>query len=552
VTQPSARASAVPLLVVIPARGGSKGIPRKNLRSLAGHPLISYVIRTAQATAPDADILVSSDDEEILAIAAKYGVDGLRRDRDLAGDATTLDEVVGAAWAMREAARAIRYELIVTLQPTSPLLRPASLELAINRMLDDPQIDTVISATEDSHLTWRTEDGRYVPNYAARVNRQFLPKTFRETGAFIICRRRVLDAGSRIGSNVSLELLSGGEAIDIDTLEDFNNAEWHLLRRHVVFVVAGHPEIGLGHVYNALAIANSLTRHDITFVVDNRSDLAREVLSVRNFRVVQQSSASLVDDVLTLAPDVVINDRLDTGKAYVRALKDRGVTVINFEDLGEGARYADLVVNAIYPERHLLPNHYYGQRYFCIRDEFQVTPPTQIKPVVGRVLLSFGGTDPNDLTSTVVEEIAQFCCDRGIAIDVVLGMGYAGAHGDPHLEHVRVHRNVGNISDYMSAADLIFTSAGRTVFEVASLGVPAIVIAQNERETTHFFASEEHGFLNLGLAGDLKPGQVLAAFSELVDNHEARQHMHRLMLDNELKTGKGRVLRLIERTIEGT
>jgi spore coat polysaccharide biosynthesis predicted glycosyltransferase SpsG len=104
----------------------------------------------------------------------------------------------------------------------------------------------------------------------------------------------------------------------------------------------------------------------------------------------------------------------------------------------------------------------------------------------------------------------------------------------------------------MSAADLIFTSAGRTVFEVASLGVPAIVIAQNERETTHFFASEEHGFLNLGLAGDLQPGQVISAFSELVDNREARLHMHRLMLDNELKSGKERVLRLIERTIEGT
>jgi CMP-N-acetylneuraminic acid synthetase/spore coat polysaccharide biosynthesis predicted glycosyltransferase SpsG len=542
--------SSAAVLVVIPARGGSKGIPRKNLRSLAGHPLISYVIRAAQAALPYARIVVSSDDEEILALAAKYGVSGLRRDAELAADATTLDEVVRAAWQSVEA-DGRSYDLIVTLQPTSPLLRPASLELAIKRMLDDPNIDTVISATEDSHLTWRSEDGRYVPNYAARVNRQFLPKTFRETGAFVICRRRVLEAGSRIGSNVSLELLSGGEAIDIDTLEDFNNAEWHLQRRHVVFVVAGHPEIGLGHVYNALAIANSLTRHDITFVVDSHSDLAHEAISSRNFVVVQQSMASLTDDVLALAPDVVINDRLDTGKAYICALKDRGVTVINFEDLGEGARYADLVVNAIYPERHILPNHYYGQRYFCIRDEFLVTPATEIRPVVSRVLLSFGGTDPNDLTSRVIDEIGQFCSDRGIGIDVILGMGYAGTHGHPQLGNVRVHRNVGNISDYMSRADLIFTSAGRTVFEIASLGVPAIVVAQNERETTHFFASEEHGFLNLGLASELTPGQVLTAFSELVDNHEARLHMRRLMLDNELRTGKERVLRLIERTIEG-
>jgi CMP-N-acetylneuraminic acid synthetase/spore coat polysaccharide biosynthesis predicted glycosyltransferase SpsG len=545
--------SAPSVLVVIPARGGSKGIPRKNLRSLAGHPLISYVIRTARAAAPYADVVVSSDDQEILALAAKYGVSGVARPADLAADATTLDEVVRATWQSVEADRAKRYDLVATLQPTSPLLRAASLDRALGRMLADESIDTVISATDDSHLTWRLEGERFVPNYSERLNRQYLPRTFRETGAFIICRRRVLEAGgSRIGPNVSLELLSGGEAIDIDTLEDFNIAEWHLLRRHVVFVVAGHPQIGLGHVYNALTIANSLTRHEISFVVDRRSDLARDVLSSRNFRVVQQSSPSLADDVLALAPDVVINDRLDTGTTYVRALKDRGVTVINFEDLGEGARQADLVVNAIYPERQILPNHYYGQRYFCIRDEFLITPVNDIRPVVGRVLLSFGGTDPNDLTSRVAKEIGPFCCERGIAIDVILGMGYAGAHGDPDVEHVNVHRNVGNISDYMSAADLIFTSAGRTVFEVASLGVPAIVIAQNERETTHFFASEEHGFLNLGLAGDLQAGQVLSAFSELVDNREARLHMHRLMLDNELKSGKERVLRLIERTIEGT
>ena len=83
-----------------------------------------------------------------------------------------------------------------------------------------------------------------------------------------------------------------------------------------------------------------------------------------NYEVSIQKSDDLIEDIRSINPDVVINDILDTSYNYVEGLKATGVKVINFEDLGEGAGLADLVVNAIYPEKRLKPNHFFGHAYF--------------------------------------------------------------------------------------------------------------------------------------------------------------------------------------------
>src|SRR5689334_13164562 len=100
------------VLVIIPARGGSKGIPRKNLRALAGKPLISYGIRAALASKFSPDVYVSSEDDEILSISRSFGAKVIRRDAGIAGDAITLDPVIYDAY--RQAAERERktYDLI--------------------------------------------------------------------------------------------------------------------------------------------------------------------------------------------------------------------------------------------------------------------------------------------------------------------------------------------------------------------------------------------------------------------------------------------------------
>lgn len=536
------------IALVIPARGGSKGIPRKNLRTLNGVPLIAYTIRTALASIHGPLVVVSTDDDEIAVIAEKEGAQVHRRSSDLAVDATTLDPVIYDAIVNLEEQLGSRSDLVVTVQPTSPLLATKSLDAALSRMLEDPTIDTTISATNDTHLSWRREDDRFVPNYEKRVNRQYLPPTYRETGGFLICRRDVLTETSRIGPNVQLYELEMPESIDIDSHADWGIATHYLRRKRFLFVVTGHRKVGMGHVYNSLLIANDLAHHAVEFLVDDQSQLAFDAISLRNYPVRMQSSPNLADDVNRLAPDVVVNDHLDTSVEYMRAITQPGRKLINVEDLGPGARMADLVVNALYPDAEIgaKTRAEFGPEVATLRDEFILTTPAEPRSRVERVLLTFGGTDPSGLTAKVLDSVQAWCEANGIAVDIVTGLGFDATDSLTMGPNVTLHKDVRAISTLMNEADIAFTSAGRTLFELASLGTPAIVLAQNERELTHTFASEENGFVHLGLGAQVSGDEVLAALVDLVTNTDRRLDLRERMLSVDLRQGRRNVARLVE------
>lgn len=538
------------VLVIIPARGGSKGIPRKNLRAMAGKPLIYYSIKNALECCFQPDVYVSTDDSEIASIAEKFGAKIIHRNPEKAQDETTLDPVIFDAYLQASKAEGKRYDFIVTLQPTSPLLKTASLDTALKQLIDNPSMDTVISAHDNTHLTWKYEEGRYTPNYSQRVNRQYLAPVFKETGGFLITRSSTISEHNRIGKNVELYLLQNGEDIDIDTYEDWNLCEYYLKRKKILFVVSGYLEIGLGHVYNTLLLANDILNHQVEFLVDKKSELAYNKIASKNYSVHMQSQVDIVEDIQRLAPDVVINDRLDTSEEYITALKASGIKTVNFEDLGPGARSADLVINAIYPEHEVLPRHYFGHKYFILRDEFILSPARQLSSRVSNILLTFGGVDPNNYTYKVIEAIYSYCRQQGIKITVAAGFGYSHYETLKPYTDVIIFRNSMTIAEHMNTADIIFTSAGRTTYEVASLQVPAIVLAQNERELTHFFASAQYGFLNLGLGTAVSNEEILESFINLVENYPSRQYMSELMAKSDLAGGRKRVLKLINEILE--
>lgn len=536
------------VLVVIPARGGSKGIPRKNLRSLAGSPLITYSIRTALASVHHPLVVVSTDDEEIAVVSRMAGAKVHMRPSRLAVDATTLDPVIHEAVRGLEAELGHSFDLVITQQPTSPLLKASSLDAAISRMLADPTIDTTISAVNDTHLSWKVVDGRFVPNYEERVNRQYLPPTYRETGGFLISRRHAVTEASRIGLRVQLHELKPPESIDIDSHADWGICTHYLRRKKLLFVVTGHREVGLGHVYNSLLIANDLADHDIAFLVDADSRLAFDAIAARNYPVALQSSPSLVEDIVRHDPDIVVNDRLDTDVKYMQALRARGYRLINIEDLGSGARLADVVINALYQDDDLVQaTHVYsGAEYACIRDEFILSPRREPRQGVERVLLTFGGTDPSRLTIKTLDAIEDYCARNDIAIDVVTGLGYRDPAELAGRPHAVLHTKVNAISVLMREADLAFTSAGRTLFELASLGTPAVVLAQNDREMTHPFASESNGFLHLGLGKEATHEMILAGLTRLVEDDAFRLELRKRMLAVDLTEGRRKVARIVQ------
>jgi len=538
------------ILIVIPARGGSRGIPRKNLRMLDGKPLIQHSITAALASVHDPDVFVSTEDEEIALIAEKLGALVVERGQDKAVDQITLDSVIYDCMIRAEEMEGKKYEFVVTLQPTSPLLKTESLDAALSIILKKEGVDTIISAVNDTHLTWRYEKGRYIPNYEERVNRQYLPPIFKETGGFLITRKRCITECSRIGDNVELFELHGGEAVDIDGYEDWSLCEYYKNRCKILFVVSGYQEIGLGHVYNALIVANDILDHQVEFIVDYKSNLAYEKIASKNYSVYIQENRDMIQDIEARQPDVIINDRLDTDAHEICELKEKGIKVISFEDLGEGAKYADLVINAIYPEQQVLPGHYFGHDYVVLRDEFILTQPRKIREEVNDVLLTFGGVDPDNLTKKVLNAIHRYCQLNRIRISVVTGFGYRYHDSLDEFESVRVVRNTAAISDHMANADIVFTSAGRTTYEIASLEVPCIVLAQNERELSHLFASAEFGFLNLGHGQKVDAETILEHFVQLVESSSSRKYMVSLMSRADLASGRKRVQKLIRNVLQ--
>lgn len=534
------------VLFIIPARGGSKGIPRKNVRILAGKPLLQYSIKNAINSTHISDVYVSSEDTEILNLASKLGAKIHHRNLDLASDEISLDEVIFNAYEEIKEIENKTYDFIVTLQATSPLLKTNSIDSAIELMINSSETETIISATNDTHLTWKKDENGFSPNYTERVNRQYLKPIYKETGGFLITRDTVISAKGRIGKSVQLFELDARQAIDIDTFEDWSLCEYFLKRKRIVFSVSGYSEIGLGHVYNTLILANEILNHEVVFFCDAKSQLAFDKISQNNYPCYMQESDNYIDDILNLQPDIVINDRLNSKVSDITPFKDKGLKVVNFEDLGEGAKHADLVFNAIYPEEVKLENHFFGPDYFCARDEFVLAKVKELNHKASNVVIAFGGVDPNNYTSKVLESINEFCIKRNIIVNVVAGFGYKYYESLNKYQNIHIHKNINNISDFMQAADIAFTSAGRTTYELAILGIPSIVLGQSVREMTHFFATEQFGFKNLGLGTEVENSSILSCFENLVNSLDERKQMREKMFSVDLRNGKKKVIEQIK------
>lgn len=537
------------VLAVIPARGGSKGIPRKNVRLMHGKPLIYYSIQNALACSYIDDVVVSSDDEEILSIAAMYGAKAMNRNSALAQDAVTLDPVIYDAVLRMEQETGKTYDVVVTLQATSPLLTVETLDGALKSFLES-DFDTYISAVNKPHLSWTTKEGRCVPNYEKRLNRQQLPPNFLEAGAFLITRRACMSENNRIGANASVYEMPEKEAIDIDSYADWIVCEQELSKKRILFRVDGYRELGMGHIYRCLTLAYSLTGHEILFVT--REDRTEGYQKLLDSHMHVQSVGS-DEEFYALAgkwqPDVIVHDCLNTEREYILQLKQLAKRVVTLEDIGSGADVADATINALYEDDSKGENYYWGEKYVCLKDEFLIAPCAEYHEQVKKVVVLFGGSDPSDFTYRAYNLAKKMHADfPHISFRFVLGAGYDNhVHklSDDEACKIKVVTDIKRVSDALSDADLAITSQGRTVYELAAMGVPAIVLAQNERETKHTFAQMHNGFLNLGMGNQVSDETLEKTFRFVVETPQIRAEMRNLMLSHDLRKGIERVKQLI-------
>lgn len=219
------------ILAIIPARGGSKGVPRKNLKPLGGQPLIAHIIATAQAARGVDRVLVSTEDTEIATVARACGAEvPFIRPAELARDETPTLPVLQHAVAWLAEHEAYHPDYVLLVYPTSPLLRVSRIEEAVERCRET-QADSVISGTLDKGHFWIEADGAWQRLYPTQLeNRQRSRPLFRENGAIYLTRTAVLGT-QVVASSAAVLLMDPEENVDIDTPEDFARAEQLLATR---------------------------------------------------------------------------------------------------------------------------------------------------------------------------------------------------------------------------------------------------------------------------------------------------------------------------------
>jgi CMP-N-acetylneuraminic acid synthetase len=209
----------VSVVAVIPARGGSKGLPRKNILPLAGKPLLAHTILDARAARRVDRTLVSTDDPEIAEVARGWGAEvPFVRPAALATDHATTEAVLQHALGWLEREERARIDAIVLLEATSPFRAPGLVDEVVAR-LDDAEIDTAFTVVRDHGYFWSRERERIVRLDPGYQPRQIRPPRWRETGSVYATRAAVVRGGERIGPRVALV-----EQDEVDAMIDVHSA----------------------------------------------------------------------------------------------------------------------------------------------------------------------------------------------------------------------------------------------------------------------------------------------------------------------------------------
>ena len=525
------------IISIIPARAGSKGIPNKNIRIINGYPLIYYSIRNAMESEYITDVIVSTDSPEVGIIAKQMGVTYHWRDLSLCGDDVTLDAVIADA-----VPKDISWDYIITMQPTSPTLTVKTLDSAIQYAIEN-DLDTLISTINNPHLTWGVKDGRKVPNYSERLNRQYLPPCYMETGAFVISKAAIVTPKTRIGKKVDIFEIPENESQDVDTFDDLQSVAATLNRKKVAIYVNGNNKRGLGHIYRALELADEFySKPDIIYDT-NQTDSNIFGNTTHNL-VPVNGIAELFDRCKKENYTIFINDILTTSIDYMIGLRIvlPNAKIINFEDDGEGILKADLVFNALFQDR-ALPQVRSGEKYYIAGKTFMFYKPIEIKSHVERVFICFGGADPQNYSDRLLNIISKSEYSK---YQFVVVLGRAKNNVKILLEYnkytnIEVLYDVSNMPELMSSCDIGITSRGRTGYELAILGLPSIVMAQNQREEKHGFLCNENGFTYIGLTPS---DEVIEGTLKMYLNlsKESRQQFQDKLLSHDLRNGRKRVM----------
>jgi len=223
-------------LALIPARGGSRRIPRKNLVPFDGQPLLVHTVRAARNADKIGRVIVSTEDQEIADVARSCGAEvPFLRPQDMAQDESPVMETISHALNFIEN-EGFHADAVVLLQPTSPFRTSTHIDeaIAVFESTDADTVTAVRPGLEHPYYAWRIESGHLVPFFTIehqKMVRQELPPVYVENGSIYIIRRQVLETGRIYGKRIAPYVMDHDSSLDIDAPSDLQWAEYLLARR---------------------------------------------------------------------------------------------------------------------------------------------------------------------------------------------------------------------------------------------------------------------------------------------------------------------------------
>lgn len=235
------------ILAIIPARGGSKGVPRKNIKELAGKPLIAWTIEAAKAAPSVTRVICSTDDQEIADVAKQYGAEvPFLRPAEIAKDLSTDVEFLTQALDWLKTNENYIPDIVLRLPPTSPLRTAAHIEEGIKVLLENPEADAsrpIAESPKHPYKMWKiSEDKKYLEPFLPKsftnmdqpynMPRQILPDAYIHTGAMDVMRRdTILNLKSTSGNKLAYFFMKLEDSVNIDHPIDFEMAELLMQKR---------------------------------------------------------------------------------------------------------------------------------------------------------------------------------------------------------------------------------------------------------------------------------------------------------------------------------
>jgi spore coat polysaccharide biosynthesis predicted glycosyltransferase SpsG/CMP-N-acetylneuraminic acid synthetase len=523
------------VIAVVPARGGYDEVPYMNIKKLGPLPLLAYTLLESRKSRFIDRVIVSTDDDQVAEVARQHQAEvPFRRPAGLSG--THIKEVTRHAVEFLEK-QGERVDLVVTLQATSPFRTAEQIDRALEK-LQAENLDSVISLREEKALTWRVVSGTLVPLFERAGRREEMEPLYREDGAIWAARRAVFDSPERLGARVGYVLMDKASSFTVHDIYDFWVAERLVRLPRILFRVDGGARLGMGHVYRSLAIADELrniSTADVLFLMSAEHPEGVQHVSRYGYPVRVLAGAEVrpaLEAIREYSPNIIVNDLPFLPNGYLKELARLGASTINLvdslADVERPAEVASVIIGVMHEDRVEIEDYYGGPSFAILRESFAGREKT-FAPVAGRIVVSFGGSDPQGLTLKVLRALDRLAAD--LEVKVILGPAFSRR---PELEQLveglsrrpLVLDNVENMAETLAAADLVFCAGGMTVFEIAALGTPGVVLCQNAREQSRMESFAGYGtVVHLGLGTEVAEEALLAAARELLADPERRRAM---------------------------